>query len=247
MAALLVGLGIMSVMLTVAMPVWSQMARREREAELVFRGEQYKRALELFQRRNGPGVTPPSVEALVEGRFLRREFKDPITGDDFRLLRQGMASETPAGNSQSGQGGTPGQNGRGSTPVPTGRGGLGPSGSSSPGFASGGIVGVASTSTQESLLIYNGRTRYNEWDFTFVQQTQAAGGSPGEAGGPGGPGGPPGVPGVGGRGQGRGRGFPPGGLAPGGRGGLVPPPTRGGREGAPPNLPPPAPSGRPGG
>src|SRR5436189_185607 len=52
MAALLVGLGIMAVMMTVAMPVWKQMAQREKEAELVFRGQQYARAVGLFQRQN---------------------------------------------------------------------------------------------------------------------------------------------------------------------------------------------------
>jgi len=231
MAALLVGLGVMSVMLTVAMPVWTQVARREKEAELVFRGEQYKRALGLFQRRNGPGVTPPSVDVLVEGRFLRKEFKDPITGDDFLLLRQGAAVETAGGGPPNGRGV---QAGRGGTP---GR----PTGSSSPGFASGGIVGVASTSTEESLRIYNGRTRYNEWDFTFVQQTQTPGVG---AGGPGGPGagggqaGPPGAPGVGiGGPAGRGRGAPPNSSAPRGRGQSVGTPNQGGRGQTPPAQP----------
>src|SRR5690349_17421402 len=41
MAALLVAISIMMVMMTVAMPVYKQAARREKEDELVFRGEQY--------------------------------------------------------------------------------------------------------------------------------------------------------------------------------------------------------------
>ena len=39
MVALLVGMAIMAVTLSVALPVWSQMAQREKEEELVFRGE----------------------------------------------------------------------------------------------------------------------------------------------------------------------------------------------------------------
>jgi len=38
MAALLVGLSVMAVLMTVAMPVWKQLAQREKEEELVFRG-----------------------------------------------------------------------------------------------------------------------------------------------------------------------------------------------------------------
>src|SRR5437773_3919707 len=39
MAALIIGLSIMAVVMTVAMPVWKQLAQREKEEELVFRGE----------------------------------------------------------------------------------------------------------------------------------------------------------------------------------------------------------------
>src|SRR6185295_19638270 len=83
MVVLIVGLSVMAVMMTAAMPVWKQITQREKEAELVFRGEQYARAIGLFQRKNGPGTLPPSFDVLVEQRFLRKKFKDPITGDDF--------------------------------------------------------------------------------------------------------------------------------------------------------------------
>ena len=45
MAALLIGMSIMAIMFTVAMPVWKQTAQREKEEELVFRGEQYVHAI----------------------------------------------------------------------------------------------------------------------------------------------------------------------------------------------------------
>ena len=51
MAMLLVAIGVMAILWTAAMPVWSQIAKREREAELIFRGGQYARAIELYQRK----------------------------------------------------------------------------------------------------------------------------------------------------------------------------------------------------
>ena len=56
MVVLLVSLSVMAVMMSVAMPVWKQTAQREKETELVFRGEQYARAIALFQRKHGPGT-----------------------------------------------------------------------------------------------------------------------------------------------------------------------------------------------
>src|SRR5258705_4477700 len=82
MAALLVAMSIMAIMMTVAMPVWKQISTREKEEELVFRGEQYARAIGLFQRKFA-NAAPPSFDLLVEQHFLRKKYKDPITNDDF--------------------------------------------------------------------------------------------------------------------------------------------------------------------
>ena len=60
MAALLVSLAVMTVLMSVAMPVWRHEAQREKEAELVFRGEQYARAIDLYQRKIGPEL--PAVD-----------------------------------------------------------------------------------------------------------------------------------------------------------------------------------------
>ena len=65
MAGLLVALTIMSVTISMVLPVWSQVSKREREAELIFRGEQYARAVELYQRLFA-GAYPPDFESLVE-------------------------------------------------------------------------------------------------------------------------------------------------------------------------------------
>src|SRR5690349_9964693 len=88
MVALLIGLSIMAVALSVALPTWSTMARREKEAELVFRGEQYARAIQLFQRKYANSF-PPNLEVLVDQKFLRKRYKDPITGEDFNPVAVG--------------------------------------------------------------------------------------------------------------------------------------------------------------
>jgi type II secretory pathway pseudopilin PulG len=92
MVALLVGLSVMAILASAALPVWKQAVQREKEAELIFRGEQYVRAVALFERRVGPGARPPDIDFLVENRFLRRAYQDPMTGDEFQVIRQG--SET---------------------------------------------------------------------------------------------------------------------------------------------------------
>lgn len=177
MAALLVALSVMSIVLAALMPVWKTMAQREKEAELVFRGEQYKHAIGLFQRKNGIAY-PPSLDVLVEQRFLRKKYKDPVTGDDFLpLVQTQQAAARPGGATGAVAQPRPGA---GNTSLSS------PGMTSTPGMgAQGGIVGVASKSTARSLRVYNGRDRYNEWHFVFVAQTQTPGsGQPGR-GGPG--------------------------------------------------------------
>jgi type II secretory pathway pseudopilin PulG len=227
MVALLVAMSIMAIMMTVALPVWKQNIQREKEEELVFRGKQYVHAIELYGRKFA-NTQPPSVDALVEQRFLRKKFKDPITNQDFDLVRANQAAQPGAG----GQGGaaTPGRGGASTSPIP----GAGGTGSATQGAQRGisqigspganpvgGIVGVSSKSKEKSIRLYNGRSHYNEWAFVYQPQAQA----PGAGGAPGALPGQRGQPGVGGpgpiggqRGRGDGRGGPGFGF-PGGRGG----------------------------
>ena len=111
MAALLVAMSIMAIMMTVVMPVWKQTAQREKEEELVFRGKQYVHAIGLFQRKFA-NAYPPNIDVLVDQRFLRKKFKDPITNDDFALIAVGQGA--PGGQGQTGPTGQRGATG--STP-----------------------------------------------------------------------------------------------------------------------------------
>lgn len=61
--------------------------RRDREEELIHRGAEYSRAIRRYTKKMGR--YPLRVEDLenTDGlRFLRKRYKDPITGKDFRLL-----------------------------------------------------------------------------------------------------------------------------------------------------------------
>jgi type II secretory pathway pseudopilin PulG len=220
MAALLVALAIMSILLTVAMPVWRVESRREKEAELVFRGEQYARAIALFRFKNPniPNALPPSIDMLVQGRFLRKKYKDPMVANgEFQII--GGAQGAPGAQQPPAQAGA-----RGGTSNPQ----LG-----SPNAPTmGGIMGVRSKSTENSLRTYRGATRYDQWNFTFAIVPRPGGSMPMAQPGQGVPGGAPGGPGApGGRGPGGGRGPRGEGGGPGrgmergpGRGGFPPPP-----------------------
>ncbi|HXD75698.1 MAG TPA: type II secretion system protein [Vicinamibacterales bacterium] len=172
MAALIVGLAVMAIMMTVAMPVWKHLAQREKEEELVFRGEAYAHAIGMFQRRNA-NAYPPNLDVLVQGKFIRKKYKDPITDDDFVPLAQGQQQGAQRGNQPGQQGGA--QQGRGGQP------GQGIAGAAAPGQpgAIGGIIGVTSKSTAESIRLYKGRSHYNEWAFIYTPPAQAPGGVPG--------------------------------------------------------------------
>ena len=102
MAALLVAMALMAVMMSVAMPVWRQAAQREKEAELIWRGQQYDRAIQLFRRKaSAPGA--PNLEILIQQKFLRKKYKDPITGGDFELKPVGVigpGTQRPGGPGQ---------------------------------------------------------------------------------------------------------------------------------------------------
>ncbi len=188
MAALLVAMTVMAVLLGALMPQWTTLATREKEQELVFRGNQYARAIGLFQRKYA-NTAPPSIDVLVEQRFLRKKYKDPITNDDFQPIYANQAAQgvsAPTGAARPGQQGTA----RLSTPAQqTLQQGFGSTGAT----AAGGIIGVTSKSTETSLKHYNGRDKYNEWAFVYVQTAQRPQG-PGQgqpgAGGPGGTGQP---------------------------------------------------------
>lgn len=90
---LLFAVAIIGITLATVGVVWSTQGRREREAQLLFVGDQYRQAIGRY--RASGGTFPPTLEALVQDdrfptarRYLRRLWPDPITGKvDWELIR----------------------------------------------------------------------------------------------------------------------------------------------------------------
>lgn len=91
---------VIGIMLGAASQSWQTLMKREREAELLFRGSQYRDALaRWYKPRPGQPPTqqtrsPNELKDLLEDplsqekvRYLRRLYPDPITGKDFEPIR----------------------------------------------------------------------------------------------------------------------------------------------------------------
>jgi len=171
--------------------------RRDREEELIHRGVQYKRAIREFAKKTGR--FPLRMEELdnTNGmRYLRKHYKDPITGGDFKLVYMAEIQftsnsplSTPAGsNGSSGADTKTNPAADASRPLsqadsngdpPTdaaqnltgqmnqqGGGTIAPSNSGQQ-LSRGLIVGVASTSKDQTIRQFNGKNHYNQWRFYY--------------------------------------------------------------------------------
>jgi type II secretory pathway pseudopilin PulG len=85
--------------LAVAAPRVAKQIQRDKEQEAIQRGLQYKRAIRLYYKKFG--AYPSDVKQLENTnqiRFLRKRYKDPLTGqDDWRLIHMGEAKVPPLG------------------------------------------------------------------------------------------------------------------------------------------------------
>src|SRR4051812_2485915 len=83
--------------LAAGIPAIRGQIKRDHEEELVHRGNQYVRAIQLYYRKFGR--YPNSIEDLENTnnlRFLRQKFKDPVTGkDEWRIIHYGEAQPRP--------------------------------------------------------------------------------------------------------------------------------------------------------
>ncbi len=200
-------------------PSLSFQVKRDREEELIHRGVQYSRAIRRYFKKFGH--YPTKIEDLENTnniRFLRKRYKDPITGKDFKLLHlgevrlmtgPGIAGGTPV----SAMGGLAGAAAQATATATAGAQGVGAaekqtkktagsgsagdaedtdSASDSPGgFSSGGsggspqslsspsdpltgktfgggpILGVASTSNDETVREFDDKNHYKDWQFIY--------------------------------------------------------------------------------
>jgi hypothetical protein len=194
--------------ITVSLPMltyYHQQMKRDQEEELVHRGVEYERAIRKYYRKFGS--YPATVEMLEDSnhmRFLRKRYKDPITGKDFKVLHQvdvmmAFGNAIGGGGIAGGQtlGQPVGSMNAPPTPAATTDSNANPSDSSGTAggqaqqnapsnsnstlpFASisgqpaggqtmggGGIAGVASVSTDQSIRVYNKKDHYNDWLFAY--------------------------------------------------------------------------------
>jgi type II secretory pathway pseudopilin PulG len=88
--AIILVLALIVIAAAAAAPDIAMSIRREREAELIHRGTQYMRAIQHYYKKFGRyPVRIEDLENTNNQRFLRRRYKDPLTGKDFRLLHFG--------------------------------------------------------------------------------------------------------------------------------------------------------------
>lgn len=187
MASLLVAMALMAVFMSVALPAWTQMAQREKEAEYLFRANQYALAIRRFQIKTGQtagqGQPAPSVDFLVEQKFLRKKYKDPLTGKDFVPVLNSQALP-PGGAQQAGQAGQrtgqqPGRPGEQSqqqqqqSSLATAKSSLAVDtlrvSASTPGGSDSArpLTGVTSSSKATALRLFKGQaTTYDQWAVT---------------------------------------------------------------------------------
>jgi len=87
---LMLFVALMAIAATAIAPSITFQIQRDREEELVHRGTQYSRAIRRYYKKFGRYPTRiEDLENTNNVRFLRRRYKDPITGQDFKILHYG--------------------------------------------------------------------------------------------------------------------------------------------------------------
>jgi type II secretory pathway pseudopilin PulG len=163
LVVLVIAVTVLNILVAAMLPLWSTAIKREKEEELVFRGFQYAEAIRVFHQRYQH--YPNKLEELLEvkPRCIRQLWKDPMTEDGkWTLIFQNqpqaplqvqLPNTDPNGGEEE-EGPQGDDNGR---PLSPGKGEqvqIGP------------IIGVRSKSGEKSKLLFYGRERYDEWQFT---------------------------------------------------------------------------------
>lgn len=95
---------LMLIGLSIELPRIGQQIKREKEDELIHRGQEYQRAIRKYFRKYGQyPVSLDQLEKANNMRFLRKRYKDPFTGkDDWQLLHQQDIKLIPTAGTASG-------------------------------------------------------------------------------------------------------------------------------------------------
>ncbi len=103
LVVLVVMIAVLNIMIAKALPLWSAVIKREKEAELIFRGMQYAEAIRIYEMRTG--TLPVKLEQLIEiePRCIRQLWKNPLD-------ENGAWELVPAGRGKQVRGQNPNQN-----------------------------------------------------------------------------------------------------------------------------------------
>lgn len=182
----LVGMLVMAVMLLAAVQPASIVAKREKEKELIFRGEQYTEAIRLYQAEHG-GAFPTELKALLKPgpkkyHYIRRLYSNPfdpegkwvLLGMGTTMVRtgeDGRPKYITAGGPSPGVARTPTGGSAGTNPPVGGGKGMPQGVTQILPFRIGAeegqpIVGVLCNLPRKAFQDYRGKYYYNEWFWT---------------------------------------------------------------------------------
>lgn len=107
----LVAVMILGLMSGIAGSTWKSIVQRAKEQELLWRGAQYRLAIESYYKNNqagGAATLPADLESLVKDdrsvetvRHLRKLYPDPMTGEDWQLIKDPAGKITGVRSSSS--------------------------------------------------------------------------------------------------------------------------------------------------
>jgi type II secretory pathway pseudopilin PulG len=140
-AVLVLGLGLL-----IATPVWQTELQRDKEEELIFRGNQYVEAVRIYVQKN-PGRYPASLKELLDKKCIRRLYRDPFGRDgEWNVVLS------------PGRGPTSGQSAQEVLVAPE---------RALPAIKNAQVLGVVSSSMNKSIKIYNDQDSHDKWLFFY--------------------------------------------------------------------------------
>src|ERR1041384_2598998 len=93
---LLLFVTILIITMAIVVPQVTFQVKRDREEEMIHRGVQYSPPIRRYVKKFGRYPTRiEDLENTNNQRFLRKRYKDPITGKDFKLLHVGEVQMMP--------------------------------------------------------------------------------------------------------------------------------------------------------
>lgn len=140
--AAIIAINIFAIFSLMAASMWQRVLDRDLEEELMFRGEQYVIAIENFRKKNA-NLYPKNLDVLSEKKFLRRLYEDPVSDSgEWNLVMKNKNARIKSLM-------------------------IVPPYLLAKYTKSANLIGVCSSSINESYRIYRGKNRYDEWAFYF--------------------------------------------------------------------------------